>query len=499
MPGTVTDNLTNITFAEAADSASWDDLGGGQGSAQSGDLPIEGAETRARRIDAAVRGFGFDNGAGIDISATGTHVGVWFNILQPGQIGTNGAEISLSDSGTNCQSGNWDGHRFGAGDYPVRGGWVRAWVDPTRTRDVGAGTLALSSVRNFGIEFDMGNIGGTSLNCHIDRIDYTSTGLSLTGGTAGAPAVFADLSAFDETNAIGLFDGDFLAGPITLGGANSHFEDSNFAIKAGNQPLASTSWITVTIDLGSATSVVNFPSGFFSGIGFSVSGTAGASDWGSTVIANAPAMTLNGAVAWAGSLVASGTLTAGGAAVDGLSVDGGAGTVGIVINSGTSSALAAVTNCDRGLEFTGAGPFSVIGTQFAGNTIDIRVNDPGAVQVNLSGGANATTCENIGAGTCTLVSSIAWTITGLPVGAELTITDTTATPAELFHVEATATGTEVYSFSAGDAGNAVVVLVVADPATDGDLEPFATDQTLPATNSTLQIDLLNDRVYSNPT
>jgi hypothetical protein len=94
---------------------------------------------------------------------------------------------------------------------------------------------------------------------------------------------------------------------------------------------------------------------------------------------------------------------------------------------------------------------------------------------------------------------VSWTIAGLPVGTELTITDTAATPVELFHVEASATGTEVYSFSAGSAGNPVIVLVVADPATDGGLEPFASDQTLPATNATLQIDLLNDRVYSNPT
>ena len=499
MPGTVTDNLTNVTFAEAGDSASWDDLGGGQGSAQSSDLPIEGAETRARRIDAAVRGFGFDNGAGIDISGASVHVGVWFNILQPGQIGVSGAAISFSDSATNCQSGNWDGHEFTAADYPAVGGWQRAWVDPTRTRDQGAGTLALSNVRNYGIEFDMGNVGGNAPNCHIDRIDYTATGLSLTAGTSGSPATFADLSSFDQTNAIGIFDGDFLGGPITLGGASSHFEDSNFAIKAGNQPLAAADWIAVTVDLASATSVVNFPSGFFSGIGFSVSGSSGSSDWGTTVIANAPAVTLNGAVTWAGSLVASGTLTSGGALVDGMNVDGGTDVVGVVISSGTASALANISNCDRGLELTGAGPFTVSGTQFSGNTIDIRVNDPGNVTVNLSGGANATTCENTGVGNCTLVSSISWTITGVPIGAELTITDKSATPIELFHIEATVTGTEVYSFSAGSAGSDVVVLVIADPTTDGGLEPFDTEQTLPATNSTLLIDLDDDRVYSNPT
>lgn len=498
MPGTVTDNLTNITFAEAADAAAWDDLGGGQGSAQNSDLPIQGSETRARRVDAAVRGFGFDNGAGIDISAAGVHVGMWFNVLQPGLIGANGAELSLSDSGTNCQSGNWDGHRYFSADYPATGGWVRAWLDPTRTPEVGAGTLSLSGVRNYGIEFDMGNVGGNAANCHIDRIDHTASGLTLSGGTSGDPAVFADLSAYDETNAVGIFDGDFLNGPITLGGASSHFEDSNFAIKAGNQPLAAAGWIEITADLTSATSVVNFPSGFFSGIGFVVNGTGGTADWGSTVISNAPAITLTSAVALSGSLVASATLTSGGAVLDGLTVDGGTDTVGVIVSSGTVSSLAAVRNCNRGQELTGAGPFTVIGTQYANNTIDIRVNDAGDVTVNLSGGANATTCENIGAGNCTLVSSISWTIAGLPVGAELTITDTAATPNVLFHIEATVTGTEVYSFDGADAGNDVVVLVVPDPATDGALEAFDTDQSLPAADVTLQIDLLADRVYSNP-
>ena len=183
---TVTSNLTNITLAEAADSANWDDLGGGQGSAQNSDLPLQGSETRARRIDNATRGFGFDNAAAEDISATGVHVGFAVNVLQPGQIGgTQGLEFSISDSATNCQSGNWDGHQFAAADYPAAGGWQRVWVDPTRTRDAGAGTLNLANAQNFGCEFEMGDVGGTSQNCHLDRIDHTATGLAITAGHGG--------------------------------------------------------------------------------------------------------------------------------------------------------------------------------------------------------------------------------------------------------------------------------------------------------------------------
>ena len=76
-----------MTRAESADSGSWDDIGGGQGSAQNSDLPIDGTETRARRADNVTdKGHSYDNTTTLDISGTGVHVGWWLNVLQPGSV-----------------------------------------------------------------------------------------------------------------------------------------------------------------------------------------------------------------------------------------------------------------------------------------------------------------------------------------------------------------------------------------------------------------------------
>ena len=221
MPGSVSAAaLTNLTLAEAGDGGSWDDLGGGQGSSQSSDLPIQGTETRARRIDNGIRGFGFDAGTGQNLSAVGRHVGFWANVLQPGQIGTTqGLQFSLSDSAIDSQSGNWDGHNFVAANYPNTGGWQRVWIDVTRTRDAGAGTLSTANIRGFGCEFDIGDVGGNAPNCHLDRIDHTASGLTLTAGTTGSPATFDDVETADTASAFGIFNGSVLSGPLRIGGA----------------------------------------------------------------------------------------------------------------------------------------------------------------------------------------------------------------------------------------------------------------------------------------
>ena len=112
MAGTVTSQLTNVTNAEAADAANWDDFGSGPGSGNAGDLPIQGTEARGRRIDNAIKGFSYDNTATLDISGTGVHVGFWVCSLQPGLINTDGIELILGDAST-PKAGNWDGHFTG--------------------------------------------------------------------------------------------------------------------------------------------------------------------------------------------------------------------------------------------------------------------------------------------------------------------------------------------------------------------------------------------------
>ena len=505
MAGTVTNNVTNLTRAEAADAASWADIGGGSGSSQNSDLPLEGVETRARRISNKNIGFGYFAPATVNLTAAGTHLGMWFVVLQPGQINTGGLELSLSDSTLGPQSGNWNGYVFTGADYPPTGGWVRAWVDLSRARDVGAGTLNRANSRCFGINFSMLTVGGTAQNCQIDRIDYTSSGLALTGGTPVAPAVFQDIATYDNANAIGIFDGDFLNGPLTLGGTSSHFEDANYAIKAGVQPLAAADWFRITINLSAATSAVYLRSGLLSGIGLVFVGTAGTCSLGSTVLLDAPAITLNSAVRWFGSLTASGTLTVNGADLRSLTVDSSVAASAVIYNdaanpsglidgmrftsAGTGHGLELGTNSPtaitlNGLSFTGyAGANGSTGNE----ALWIR-RTSGTVTITLSGMAQPS-YRTDGATVVFVADPVTLTLTGIKSGSEVRVYES-GTITEIGGQESVTTG----SFATAVEVSIVDVVVHAL----GYLNLRITGIDMTGGNVSLPIQQTIDRQYENP-
>ena len=504
-----TSNLTNITLAEAADSANWDDIGGGPGSTQSDDLPIQGLEARGRRIDNTTRGFGFDNTTGIDISAANTHVGFWVNVLQPAQIGvTQGLEFSISDSGTNCQSGNWDGHQFTASDYPSTGGWQRVWIDPTRTRDAGSGTLSLTGVRNYGCEFEMGDVGGTSPNCNLDRIDYTATGITIDGGSGGTPAVWDDAISIDDTNAFGIINNDFLNGPLTIGGATATiFDDTNFAFKAGNQPLAAADWLTITADLTNASTIIDWGTWFLDGIGLVVTATSGTFDMGTGVMVNAPAITLNSQVTWAGKLALSDSLTAGGADLSNMVFEASTGTSALIWD--TSDAPNTLTNdstfissgTGHGLELSTSSPLTITLTNvtfdnYAGSdgstgneAIWVR-RTSGTVTINVSGGT--TPSIRTDGATVNVVNSIDYQITGLDQNAVVTIVDITtpSTPTLLFEETAGVDNTITYSFDGALTNTSIDVLIRNTSIRNQEFS-----DTLPASSTSFPVSQVADTIY----
>ena len=492
MPGSVSAAaLTNLTLAEAGDGGSWDDLGGGQGSNQSSDLPIQGAETRARRIDNGIRGFGYDAGTGQNLSTVGTHVGFWANVLQPGQIGTTqGLQFSLSDSATGSQSGNWDGHNFVAANYPNTGGWQRVWIDVTRTRDAGAGTLSTANIRGFGCEFDIGDVGGNAPNCHLDRIDHTATGLTLTAGTTGSPATFDDVETSDTASAFGIFNGSVLSGPLRIGGAATVFRENNFAISAGNQPLAASDWVRIDWEASNGGEDIQIEGfGFFDGVYHTFTGGAGVIDLSGAVISASPlAMTLSAAVTWGGSLVSSPTLTQNGANLNGLSISGGTDIVGAVIDDTGLFVGGSVTNCDRGIELVGAGPFTVDGVSFSANTVDIRVNSAGDVDVNLVNGADALTAENIGAGGVNLLNSVLVELIELVPNSSILIFNVTDNQ-ELFRL---VEPTDTFSGSVNFTGDIELLIRVRNHSTSPFYQDFRATGTLTSSGFSLTVNQILD-------
>jgi hypothetical protein len=265
MAGTVTSQLTNVTLAESADGGNWDDMGSGPGSNQTSDSPIQGVEARGRRVDnTADKGFSYDSATGADISAA--HAGFWVLCFQPALL-TN-ITLLLGDAAT-PKSGNWVGHFFPAANYPAVGGWIRVWVDPLRTADISGGTYDALSNRQWGCTWTIGDVGGTALNCQLDRIDYTANGLLITAGTIGAPGQFSDGTDFDSgigTNRQGVLvplDGvTYCNARFTIGSAvETHFTDTGFTFIFANQTLCFEAFMGLSIDLSNASTVINLVNG----------------------------------------------------------------------------------------------------------------------------------------------------------------------------------------------------------------------------------------------
>lgn len=510
---TAANNLTNITLAEAADSASWDDLGGGQGSGQDANLPIQGAETRSRRVDNVTRGFGFDAAtAPSGIGNSGTHVGFWVNVLQPGAVTS--ILFCMSESTLGAKSGTWSGWSYVGSNYPKVGGWQRVWVDFQRTRDDGAGTLTQANVLNFGAEFVMGDVGGTTNNCHLDRMDFGTEGITITGGTVPSPSNLAEAVTLDDANALGIIFNNTLNGKLRIGGAATVFFDENFALLAGSQPLAAaTGWIAIEIVNDTAGMDISFGGYFMEGIPFIVTGTSSSIDLGSGTLLSAPAMSWNSSVTFAGKLVACGTLTWGQAQISNTAIEKTTDASALLINTATdpstyTTGMSFVGVSEHGMELGANCPASITLTNIShsgynttvgsnptpssGPTDAFIYNNSGkAITITLSGTANVSVRNGASSTTVVVAASFTLTLTGIPSGVNVTIVNS-STRAELQH--STSTGADItYGHSGGETVDILLMGLNYDPNVSDifNLTLANADQSIP-------FNPIDDPNYDNP-
>lgn len=522
MAGTVTSQLTNVTLAETADAANWDDIGGGPGSGQVDGSVIQGSESRGRRIDNNVRGFSYDTTATVDISGGGVHVGFWVQVTQPNLINANGIELILGDAAT-PKSGNWSGWFFDETSYPPATSWLRVWVDPTATADTSGGTLGLGSVRQFGAEFDIGDVGGTSESCLLDRIDYTAGGLLIDAGTGGSPATFDDgLSADEGTsgNRYGVLESRagtiFCNARITIGSATATvFTDSGFDLKFSNQELAASTFMGLTVDLQNAGTAVTLSDGSIKSGGATklgdlvVSGSSGTLSLTRVPLSRLRVVDLNSACTLDGCTISSsGAINANGAALTSCSVTGSTAASALVWDVATdpNAALEAT-----GFVSGGAGHAIELGTtspttiNLTGVTFDGYASSDGStgneaiwvrrtagtVTINISGG-DTPTIRTDGA-TVVVNNAVNHTVTNLPSTAEVTyvrVSDETV----LYHVETvggTGTVTYAYNYTVDTAVNILIHDILTNVADIDGVVLSNSDQSVPATYE-------DDRVFSNP-
>lgn len=419
---TVTNQLTRMNNLDGALTSV--SIGGGAGATANTDIFIQGTQSLARRSsNVTVGGFLLDNGAGgIDMSASGVHVGAWLWVTHYAVLTALRARIAGNDG-----SGNFGEHAVPLAEYPTLGGWIRVWVDLDRTADFTGGTgLQRTAVRYLGPTITIPSVGGNAQNLVLDAIDYGTLGLLLTG-TAG---VWQDFVTADEAtaNKYGVVESRsgivFVRARLTLGSATSLvFSDSNFVLVFPQQALVSTTWMGVTCDLQNASTSITLASGSLQSPGsrkgdFVVTGTAGLLTVSACTLVGLRVATFTAACDISGSVFQScGLVTQAGADIDGCRFVGATGAVALLSND-----PAKVTDCvftsggtGHAIEFTTPGTYTFDGNLFSGYGADettnaaVYNNSGGLITLNVGGGGGAPTVRN-GTGASTVVVAGAVTV-----------------------------------------------------------------------------------------
>ena len=155
------------------------------------------------------------------------------------------------------------------------------------------------------------------------------------------------------------------------------------------------------------------------------------------------------------------------------------------------------------IEITTPGTYNFIGNQFTGFTANgtngaaIYNNSGGAVTLNISGGGSTPTIRNGAGASTTIVNAVNVTLTGMKDGTEVRIYRSGTSPAvEVAGIETvTAGSTNDRSFTFSDqAGNSVDIVIISLQYQNIRIESY----TVPFSNTTLPIQQVLDRNYTNP-
>lgn len=407
----VTNNLTRIHDLEG--SLTSVSIGGGAGAAANTDIFIQNAQSLGRRqSNVTLGGFLLDDGAGNDLSATDVHVGMWIWVTHYSVL--TALRVRMGTAGG---SGNYDEHIVPLTEYPALGGWLRVWVDISRTPDATGGTaLNEASVQFFGPVISIPTVGGNAANLILDAIDHVvGAGLTLTG-TSGLWSDFitADASANNQYGIVRLVGGVInMLGRVQLGSASSLvFSDASFTVIFPQQNLVNDAWMGITIDLQHASTSITWASCVVQSSSVKkgdlvVTGTNGTFTATGLVAGNLRIVTLNSRCTVTQSAFgACGQITAAGATLTNTQVSGYEGTANTSaliwnVNTDPSTPMSGMrytkgTAATHAIEFGTTSPTSMTLTNvtFSGYNASNNQNDSaihikrtsGTVTITISGG-----------------------------------------------------------------------------------------------------------------
>ena len=445
---TVTSQLTRINDVEGTITSV--SVGGGAGAAANTDIFIQGNQSLGRRqSNTTLTGFLLDDGASNNISASGTHVGMWIWHTHYSVLTALRVRVAA-----NSGSGNYDEHIVPLTEYPSLGGWIRVWFNINRTADAtGGSALDKTTARYFGVINSLPTVGGNAANLILDAIDYTTGGLLLTG-TSG---VFSDFLTADEgnsTNKYGVVSSIsgiiYCKARLTLGSATAlTFSDSGFTIVFPQQNLVASNFMGITCDLQNASTSITMSSATISSPGvvkgdFITTGNSGTLSLDGVTFSSLRRI----------ELTSSSTMDSCSISLCSTGIQSGAtissctffGTKVISNNPGLiSDCVFTSTGAGNGhaLELTATGTYSLDNIIFnsygASGSADAAVynNSAGTITLNIVGGGTTPTIRD-GTSASTFVVSAPKTLTFTNVvsGSELRIF-TAGTTGELYGIEST--------------------------------------------------------------
>lgn len=519
----ITNLLTSLDDLEGSPSFATNNTryGGGQGAGNNTDIVRQGSQSGGRRADNTNTGGLGVSFTSTDLSGAGQHIKAWMSITQWSQLNSAGIVIASGSA-----SGAGDIHTVPTLNWPVNFGFIPVWIDVSRTAESG-GPATESSINEVGIQVNIGDVGGNAQNIILDQIHYGTSGLRW---TSTGPGEWQDFRDYEDTNNIGVFltqNGiDFCYARVELGdsgGTETDFDDSNFTIAFPDQPLVSTTFMGVTVELQNAGSVITLSDGTIQSSNaasasrkpdFLINGTTGSFTGNSLNLIGMRLIQLTSAATLNGGILDTEELTQGGATLDDTTIQCRAATQVAVLDDPTPVELSDIT-----WNQAGAGHAIEFGASFAGTTVTLTRQffngfggTPGSNPTANSGANDAAIYNNSGglidfaivdgdtpsirngaSSTSTATNAKTLTFTNVPNGLEGRVRVGSIS----LYSEASITGNQFeYAYDAADAGKIITVTIggVADDSNAYDR--YKNDFVLGTISQSIPLDLRLNPSYS---
>lgn len=520
------DNLRADDMNAVTNTAS---IGGGAGEGVEPDFVYQGTASVSRKIGTSQAGFYSDTGAARDMTAARRTT--WMAKF----IATNSSALeAVSVPGIELRIGSGTGAYYsynvqGNDTYPIKGGWVILPIDPNVTsyRDATTGSPNLAAAQYFGI---LGDFTATSKseNLAMDAIDI-GAGLNLVGGDSTDPdGVWQDFVNDDEgdtaattgrygyiyTTASDPSTGDSIImecyGMFWIGQTNAQVTTATVFNDSGRtllfpDGLFDAGFSGISVDLGNATTDVDFSDSTFRGLGtktgvdtrpvFTATGTSGAFDATNCVFDTFADLTLTSTCTLTNCTIANSEgITQSGATITGCTISGATTADGVAFITSNNPGL--ISDCSftfsdgHAIEITTAGTYTFDGNLFSGygangtNDAAIYNNSGGAVTLNIINGGDTPTVRNGTSATTTVNNTVTVSVTvqdandlsnienarvlllagsggSLPAGDSITITSSGTTATVTHTAHGLSTGAEVLVSGANeDEYNGVFTITV---------------------------------------